>query len=60
METVGFSATENVSGMRSIRDGIRQSDEDIAVEILNSARNVQNGSCMVQRVATVIEKQKDS
>ncbi len=54
LEKFPSSAKETVSGMRSIR----QSDEDTAVEILNIARNVQNASRMVQRVATVIKNQK--
>ncbi len=42
LENFRSSATETVSGMRSIR----QSDEDTAVVILNIARNVQNASRM--------------
>ncbi len=53
-ENFRSSATETVSGMRSIR----QSEEDTAVEILNMARNVQNASRVVQRVATVTKNQK--
>ncbi len=54
LEKIRSRAAETVSGMRSIR----RSDEDTAVEILNIARNVQNASRMVQRVATVIKNQK--
>ncbi len=54
IENFRSTATETVSSMRSIC----QSDEDAAVEILNIARNVQNASRMVERVATVIKNQK--
>ncbi len=50
-ENFRSSATETVSGMKSIR----QSYEYTAVEILNIARNVQNASRSVQRVATGIK-----
>ncbi len=51
-------ATENVSGMRSIRVRMRQSDEDTAAKILNIARNAYNASRMVQRITTVIKNRK--
>ncbi len=37
---------------------IRQSDEDTPAKILNIARNVQDASRMVQRVANIIKNQK--
>ncbi len=49
------SATENVSGIRSVR--MRQLGEDTADDILNLTRNVKNASRMVQRVINVIKKE---
>ncbi len=46
------------SSQPHLRVRMRQSDEDIAVQVHNVARNVQNASRIVQRVATVIKNQR--
>ncbi len=52
------SATENVSGMKSIHVHMRQSDEDTTAEILNTSRDVQNASRMVTRITAVFRTKR--